>query len=59
MTTETNTTAADVYDYHTGEAIGTVDAETYARYLADIGDDEVGAVDGHDYGFRGAIYMQG
>ena len=47
-----------VYDYATGDEIGTAAAETFARYLADIAGDDVGAVDGHDYGFRGAIYMQ-
>lgn len=61
-TANTNTTAAatdiaaTVYDYKTGDEIGTADAETYARYLADIADD-AGPANGEDYGFTGVIYM--
>ena len=61
MTTATTdtTAAATVYDYRTGAEVGTADAETFARYLADIAGDDVGAVDGEDYGYEGTIYMQG
>lgn len=64
MTATANTTAAaHVLNYNaTGtddEYLGTVDADTYARYLAEIGDDDVGAVDGGPYGFEGyTVYMQ-
>jgi len=58
MTTATTdtTAAATVYDYRTGAEVGTADAETYARYLADIADD-AGPANGEDYGFTGVIYM--
>jgi len=46
-----------VYNYKTGAFLGTVDRDTYNRYLREIGEDPVGAVPGEQYGFSGHIYM--
>lgn len=49
---------ATVYEYATGEVLDTVDKKTYTRYLDEIGDCDIGAVLGDDYGFEEIIYME-
>lgn len=48
---------AAVHNYVTGEHIEYTDVVTFDRYQQDIGDCDIGAVMGVDYGYEGIIYM--